>query len=537
MNRKIQALLWEQGRVAGVLTVWCLGVSMVVLGLLWLGKSHLSSTDFSGIVRTWLYASLAGLGALFLLRQNTEGHLDMHFEARLARLPVSTAALTFIPLGLRLLSFLIYFVIVSGLCYGFTGAPLAMEALPMVAVGYLMVQAIVWTQLDLLYVTVAPILFSPLLYISLRVVGLIPRHNSIADFVSGINAGDVAMACLAIFPFAVGLAWAGVRWERRNEHRRFFSLAGLSEFLQRVQPAINKPFKSSEAARVWFERAGSGISTAGLMLPLMVIAIPVFLLMRAFFDPNSLAYRRVLLGEFLLWVQFAPYLMVIIAMAILGLIRDFSRRAWPLSLTEFTNTKPMSHARLAWLHMAVMSRRAAVCLALAFGLSYLLHATILPEQFLLTVEVLRNSPEPLVAATYFFVPLFWAALLTWLALWCGKSLLIAGTVAMAIGFFGNLLIGASLDFWPVYVYAFWATVLLHTAWLWRWAWKKKLFTPWAWAGFIVLHGMLTVFVWWPGPPENRTAWDAVLLPLTAVALLFSPIIALPRQVERKRTAA
>ncbi|HEX73088.1 MAG TPA: hypothetical protein ENN65_07215, partial [Candidatus Hydrogenedentes bacterium] len=100
MNPKIRALIWEQFRVAGTLTLWCLAFSCVMILSANTSSRLLLANDFSTICSVFL----AGLALLLLFRQNVAGQLDVQYEPRLSRLPVGAAALTFIPMGIRLLS-------------------------------------------------------------------------------------------------------------------------------------------------------------------------------------------------------------------------------------------------------------------------------------------------------------------------------------------------------------------------------------------------------------------------------------------------
>ncbi len=531
MNPKTRALLWEQGRVAGVLTLWCLGLVLLSFLFFRWGHGFRDLYMYRDFLIFWLYAPQAGLALLFLLRLNVSGHLDFRFEARLARLPVSTAMLTFIPLLTRVACLMAHFAGISLISWSFYGQFLSPMALVLTIMAYLVLQALVWTEKSAVYLALIPLAASPLVFILLRALGLLPRFRFAERAIATQTQTVVVIVCLALLPGILGLAWLGVTWERRNEHHRLFSLDRLRAWFERHQPFLKQAFMSQEEARYWFERMNSGAKLMRIMSILLIVGVPaviVCVLLWNALAPVRSYYASAFRLDFLLF-RMGPYGAVVFTALFMGAIREFSRSMWPLPLGEFTTTRPVSDARLAWIHLLLMTRRFMFCLLGAFALSNVLHWWFIPEHYMFMVQQLLSGPDRLLPLAYFLAPLFWAGILVWLALWCVKPLLVFMGLLLLIG---RLQIGNA----PPDVIAlclFCVFLLVYLGQLFRHAWRENLFSRVGWVVYLAAHLLLALFIWWPGA-SGYAAGYALVLALLFVALLLSPIIALPKQVMRKR---
>ena len=167
MNPKIRALLWEQFRVAGTLTLWIFTVVGLFLFFTTLSDYRLLKGDDYD---TYAIFVIMALALLFLLRQNVAGHLDLKFEPRLSRLPVTNLPLALIPVGMRLLCLVLFYIALSALYWLLFRETISSDFLVYACTLYSVAQALLWTRM---YLVLVPIPVIGSIYLFLREFDLI----------------------------------------------------------------------------------------------------------------------------------------------------------------------------------------------------------------------------------------------------------------------------------------------------------------------------------------------------------------------------
>jgi len=218
---------------------------------------------------------------------------------------------------------------------------------------------------------------------------------------------------------------------------------------------------------------------------------------------------------------------------VVGLIREFSRQMWPLSLTEFHRTKPVSDAHLAWCHILVMTRYTFIALIVVFVLVHIFNMYFLSPELRILATAFDEPDTALFPVAWLIEPLFLGCVLAWLALWCTRPLVVGALIAL-VGLFTNLLV---FGFGILFVYIFIAYLLVRSARLLYHSWQENVLPRRVWYVYLALHVILPLLIWFPGPPELASKPDSLFITCAFTALLLSPILALPQQIARKRALA
>lgn len=542
MNPKIRALLWEQFRTAGTLTLWTLALTILVIASTIISTWMLSAEDFI----TVSIFCITGIPLLLLFRQNVAGQVDIQYEPRMSRLPVDTMTLALIPLVVRLLCITFYFAGLNLLNWVVFGGELPLYILVNTCALYAILQALVWSRT---YLIVALLPIAALGYGIWRVIERISTSDFteatkeflydrliveyirllsrvFRDTVKGLEYNDFTEIFLVLLPLALLLACQGVRWERRNEQRRFLNLSGVAKLAEKLRSPLSHGFSCVSEARVWFERSENGI-VVGIIFAISMLLFPLMA------DVNPFGMDVYVIGK-------SPYLGLACAAILLGVIRDFSRHLWPLSMTEFTRTKPISNAWLAWFHIIVMTRYAFIALVVFFVLSNVVYALTIPE-FSILVTMMREGVFGLDPLYVIVEPLFWGCLFVWIGLWCAEPIVLGLMVLLAIDLPNQFTIQYSPiisgDAQNLFLYGFCLYLLIRSVRLLHYAWKNEIFTIRQWSIYAAAHLLLPLLIWWPCPSEVPAALESFYLTLAFTSLVLSPIIALPRQVARKRALA
>jgi hypothetical protein len=185
---------------------------------------------------TYAIFVIMALALLFLLRQNVAGHLDLKFEPRLSRLPVTNLPLALIPVGMRMVCLVLFYLALSGLYWLLFRETISTDFLVYACTLYTVAQALLWTRMYLLLVPI-PVIGS--IYLFLREFDLIYMSyrwtKMLNIFFKDLDAAiltDFPRFCLSILPLMLYLIFVGVRWERRNEQKRLFSFEGVANLSQ-----------------------------------------------------------------------------------------------------------------------------------------------------------------------------------------------------------------------------------------------------------------------------------------------------------------
>ena len=521
MNPKIRALLWEQFRVAGTLTLWIFTVVGLFLFFTTLSDYRLLKGDDYD---TYAIFVIMALALLFLLRQNVAGHLDLKFEPRLSRLPVTNLPLALIPVGMRLVCLVLFYLALSALYWLLFRETISSDFLVYACTLYSVAQALLWTRM---YLVLVPIPVIGSIYLFLLSFGFIGPHNKFGKLVDAAILDDFPRFCLSLLPLALYLIFVGVRWERRNEQKRLFSFEGVANLSQDWRRSLSHEFSSVAEARIWFENNKSGINITLLTGVIMLIFYPALFAIRDF-SPIRNSYF--FFYPFAYIQTLPPYFPVLLVALVIGLTREFSRQMWPLSLTEFHRTKPVTDAHLAWCHILVMSRYVFVALIAVFVLVNGLKFYFQYTELRILATALDEPDTALLPIAWFIEPLFLGCVLAWLALWCTRPLVVGAIIAL-VSVFTNLL---AFGFGILFVYLFIVYLLVRSGRLLYYSWQNNVLPRRVWYGYLALHFVLPLLIWFPGPPELASKPDSFFITCAFTALLLSPILALPRQIARKR---
>ncbi len=142
MNSKVKALIWEECRVGGVISLWCwVMASIVMLVFRFIAEEVRVEGSFLGVT---VYGVPFMIAALLILNPNHKGVLVGGFSQRILQLPVAT----FIPVAITLLARTCFVFIGTLLTVWvsillFTDTP-GIDLAMMVSVLYLIVQLLDW---------------------------------------------------------------------------------------------------------------------------------------------------------------------------------------------------------------------------------------------------------------------------------------------------------------------------------------------------------------------------------------------------------
>jgi hypothetical protein len=537
MNPKIRALVWEQTRVAGIVGLWCFLVTAMLYFVIGLGLYRIDVTDYLTLHFLLLFLG----GVLFLFRQNNSGHLVIGFEHRLARLPLYNVPLALVPLAARCACYALYgmgMVILFRFHLGYF-LPASMLLFP-VAV-YALVQSAVWSGSGLLCLGVAAasvagwVLFelwvAPEVYLSALVDGSL---RPIEDVVVVLLLGY-------LFAIAFGLSLLGIRWQRTRSVPGISLLPGTRTGASRQPNTPRADFRSVLDACLWFDQRSAKAQPVKVFFGAVLLAAPLAVLV-LFFRAwiYGMPFRDLFVfdvsADALRWL---PFLVVLFGAGLIGLFRDFSRTLWPISLTTFIRTKPLGAASLAWAHLLAMTRMTSVCLLVVFILSNAAYALLFPGEVKLMLEVARVSGwfRPVI---FYVEPLFWACILSWLALNCLRPLALGGIAFFTLGTLVSLALDSDMTpfFSDTVVFVTFnglcGWVLLRSFLLTYRTWHEGVLSGRFCFAFLAGHIATTLFIWWPGPHDMLEALLSLFATFALVALLLSPFVALPYRITRKR---
>lgn len=537
MNPKIRALVWEQLRVAGIVSLWCFIVASLLHLVLSLNFWMVVLSDYAKLHYLLFYST----GILLLFRQNTSGHLVTHFERRLARLPLNNTALAFIPLAIRCACYTAYgtgLAVILRLQLGYF-EPVCMILFP-VAV-YALVQSAVWSGSTFPWLVLATASVAGWVLFELWISQYVYVEALVDGSLRPIEDAVLVLLLGYLFAAAFGLSLLGIRWQRA---RNMPNLSALSDAFTRDTRHRERPrpdFLSPLDARVWFEQHAGQARPVKVFIAAVMLAAPLALLvylLRAWIYgiPSRSYFSFFVPADALRWL---PCLVVVFGAGVVGLFRDFSRTLWPISLTTFTHTKPLDAASLAWAHLLAMTRMIAVALLVVFILSNAAYALLFPGEVQVMLEVTRISGwfRPLI---FYVEPLFWACILSWLALTCLRPIALGGIAFVTLGTLASLVLDSVRT--PYYsdpivfvtFYGLCGLVILRSILLTYRTWNAQVLNGSFCIAFLVGHIAATLFIWWPGPRNVPEALHSFSLTFVFVTLLLSPLVALPYRIARKR---
>lgn len=271
MNPKIRALVWEELRVAGIASLWCL----IVAALLYVGFDLSPYVTEASDYLVFHYLVFLLGGAVFLFRQNAAGNLIVGFERRLARLPLPVAALAIVPLAVRCICYVAYgagLAVILRLHIGYF-QPVCMLLFPVVL--YTLIQAAVWSGSTLLSVGLAAA--GAVAWVLFQL--LVAPHVRLEPLVDGSMEpqGDALYVSLlaVLLAAAFGLSRLSVRWQR-SRSQPAFSIFPRVRAKKVGHPDSRTPdFKSPLDARVWFDQHAGMARLLLVLIGGVVVAAPL----------------------------------------------------------------------------------------------------------------------------------------------------------------------------------------------------------------------------------------------------------------------
>ena len=351
MNPKTRALVWEECRVGGVVSLWCLAAGLANLLIL--------RFDMHG---QWTFVGtsvlLCALGTpllasfLLVLRTGNSGHLTSGFSSRLLLLPVDTRHVTWLVLSMRLIFIVLLSSTMTALSYLlYTKSPGAAGIL-LAVTAYLAIQFTDWLRKP------APLLsFLCLLLLAGSVIWMslswgyeedtFLHRQSVRLLASPWFAILVLCAVYGLSPWAVGAARKGTRLHTKVSLRPPEVLP-VPEWMQPQR------FHSPWTALLWFE-----FRTKAFTYPLYAAAVWIGLL--ALTAGIGWAAGADADGSMLFAFEIAPFVAVIFAAPIVGGLRNgggWRKKARP---SLFHSLHPIPAAQMATAQLTAFG------LALALG--------------------------------------------------------------------------------------------------------------------------------------------------------------------------
>ena len=144
MKSPFRALLWEQSRVAGVLSLWLILLSVPLFLILLVQNKIMPYRENLFLVGAALL--FLGYGMCIIYRLDAEGHLTGAFEQRLTRLPVKTLMLVLSTLCIRFAFLFLTGCAFSFLAFLFGGAEIPLPIFIGILEVYLLYQTVDWTR-------------------------------------------------------------------------------------------------------------------------------------------------------------------------------------------------------------------------------------------------------------------------------------------------------------------------------------------------------------------------------------------------------
>lgn len=523
MNPKYRALIWEQGRVGGVLAVCLSFFSGLVMAFHWYLAYWQHSITRGDAQETSLGAMLVAgilLSGIMILRQDTTGQLIPFFDARHTRLPIRTLPLVSILFFSRLL-FLLFLCLAHLLLYraAFKEMPPPLYVfLPLTI--FLVAQTMSWCYRSITGIS----------YLTIIVLFLIPALLAVSrNYEDGYFSAAEAMArgmsqaavLLFLLPVTYGLCLIGVHWERRDER---YGLPTERELLDAVTGMGATPaqrFSSPLEAQIWYERRRTGWMLPGITLLVLLVLLVVLVSV-----PDITNYYVSLTA------QFTPLIALPFGAFVTGIYSLTDKCTYaslrPSGPSVYANAKLLALGRsLTWSVLIVSS--------LSIG-GFLFVGSA--EMAILREALAHRETTYIEITAILLAPCLLAAMAAWVALWVGipiVAVLMAGIVLMlnmSMAFFN--LIEMYVDVLSIILFCFYvygsifivASALLWSTWrgyLSRTGFLAAAITWMTLAGFLLLIG-----------PDTGEKW---LYPLS-LCLVFSgyvivPVAALPHAFIRQ----
>jgi hypothetical protein len=512
---KYRALVWEQTRVAGVLSLWCLIVAFVAMNvfeMLW------TDAEFG------LYVVSVLFGIAFVFTRDAQGHLRTAFEPRLLSMPIQTLPLTAIIFAVRVICLI-------APCYAM-GLWLEMYvkysdfhpvdlAWPIFI--YAIAQTVAWTRNSIRvtpYLLLVVILLFPVIWQSLpeRIDAVAPPpadgQLEEVDYFS-----EEIWPLLRWFPLLLG-AYAfsalGVYWERRDLRHGPPKLTDLYSRLTRRQ-VLAVEFATPAAAQVWYEEM-----RAGRMMSVLTLLFSTFFM--SVYDIRLIVTPQVV-----------PLAAFALAALITGMALRTPRCGYPF-------VRPLRTRDLATAKMRALGRALLRTVPLVATLSisgFLIFGGL--EREVLWSGIARGEVALSELIAIFLGPVLIAAFAAWLLLWLLSRNSMAVLLSSVIGFFVVMNLEDPDGYAEIELamtHAVWATVAIGGLFIslsFAQAWRKGHVSHRQILLCLVATSGLAILLMIIGPP-GLPAHETFILAAVPGLLCVLPVAALPLSLQRKRVA-
>lgn len=400
MKNGYRALIWEQGRTAGVICLM-LGLLSGLLVLMvhvsfYLEQTNVKETQNVGAIL--FFFSLIGAG-LIISRQDVHGHISWNFDPRWFRLPVSISSLFCIALGFRVLFLTLLIALQFILILTLPNAKpeeIVLFALFPLSL-YVLLQALAWSWKRAPILFYGPPISILVIVLVLRFIGFSPEKI----FLIANHTLRSPFLWLSVFPASILCMGYGVYLERFDRYiGSKHLLAYVQSTLQVFTPSA-KTLKTSFHGQLWYETKRSS-----WVMPFFTLIFTTFLTLLALLISEHPFQSG--LGQYL------PSLSLIAAGILTGVKALFPRNG-------MQHLRPLKDCDIAAALMLAQLRGLLMAMLLAGLLALFLLLAGPMERSLL--EQLRTDGFNPVFDVFIIVarPVVLAGMLSWLLIWIRTS--------------------------------------------------------------------------------------------------------------------
>lgn len=526
MRSPLQALIWEQTRVAGAiaLMLFAVGLLLTIMGLDPNFYKYIEN-EFPFFASIAMYTG----AVLFLFRNDARAHLVLAYESRLARLPVNTVPLVLIPFLARFFGLILLGTALCAVHHVLIGPPAELEGLLGALVLYAVLQTLCWTRTSITGASYGLLL---LLFVGPLIAQLGDEiywrgfsYEEYYALLTGLATNPVSAPLIIL----ACIVWSvvGVHWVRRDERHGLPTPSKLWERINTGAHSKDRKFGSALEAQVWYEW-----KRVGWILPLISVAITLLLsmLLAAFGADDE--HTGGLLAQYL------PYAALLMAAAFTGLKIGTGIASSRGNTVPFPFLRPASSATLAHARLLVGARALFFALvpAVVFscGLWYIFADA---ELRFLRSAYHHGHVTRLHMASYVFGPMLAAVGIAWFLLWMEQKL--DGFIVIIVGFtFAGfaLLVANEPDLLAygaqLFVVLVFVVVMQSTFSRLKSSWHEGRLSIRQGTILVVAISLGAYLFWLAGA---RPIWTRAVGGLVITALMLAPFFDVPRGIAQRRT--
>ncbi len=445
MKSPFRALLWEQSRVAGILSLWIIGLGfLLMLGLF--VQNDLSPYDVKVFNIFFVFVLLLVYTPCLIYRRDANGHLTGGFEKRLTRLPLRTPLLALTILYIRLF----FFCITAGTLFLSNKVLFEGDVPGACWIGlleiYLVLQMVDWSRKTLHGLSWVPLLFFVVVALAVA-MGEIPKDRDvlIGELVFQMVSLRVGLLLLTACTL---MSWLSVHALRHDTCYGVPGPLALMQQLREMGKERTQAFSSPANALLWYEW-----KRHGWKLPVRMLFVCIFLYLRyfAFRDPSEEV------PDFLP-LSFSVYTIPLIALLLVTPFTGWLTTGFRFILrrpqSQFPAIRPVTpndHAWAKWLMLLkslLLATGIAGCLSLIGTIAFSSFNTRLIWNIFQEGEI--NAFEIIMLYT---APLLGTLVLAWL-LYFKETAAILLVCVLSTSFYLRLPLGDDSDFAAYYALVF-----------------------------------------------------------------------------------